>query len=58
LNEKFFFETSSFKEYENCDIVGVPAKYEFKPYAFGFQVSISPILRDGSKKLDRFIKSQ
>jgi hypothetical protein len=28
---------SSFPEYEDCKIVVIPAKYDTKPYAYGFQ---------------------
>ena len=27
----------TFPEYENCEVVAIPAKYDTKPYAFGFQ---------------------
>ena len=27
----------SYPEYFNCEIVAVPAKYDFKPYGWGFQ---------------------
>jgi hypothetical protein len=28
---------SSFPEYESCKLVAIPAKYDTKPYAYGFQ---------------------
>ena len=28
---------SAFPEYETCDIVAIPAKYDIKPFAYGFQ---------------------
>ena len=34
---------SSYPEYANCEIVGIPSKYDFKPYAYGFQQD-SPLL--------------
>ena len=33
----------SFKQYTDCKIIAIPAKYNFKPYAFGFQKD-SPFL--------------
>ena len=34
----FFSPTSSaFPEYLDCDVTVIPAKYDFKPYAYGFQ---------------------
>ena len=38
-----FFSVSSFKEYEDCKLIAAPAKYDFKPYAYGFQKD-SPLL--------------
>ena len=28
---------SSFEEYEKCELVAIPKKYDTKPYAYGFQ---------------------
>ncbi len=27
----------AFPEYANCEVIAIPAKYDFKPYAYGFQ---------------------
>jgi hypothetical protein len=32
-----FYATSAFPEYEKCEVIAIPAKYDFKPYAYGFQ---------------------
>jgi len=36
-----FFSTHD--EYINCEYIAIPAKYDFKPYAYGFQ-KMSPLL--------------
>ena len=33
----FLPTTSAFPEYLDCDVTVIPAKYDFKPYAYGFQ---------------------
>ena len=38
-----FFSSRQVKQYKNCEIIGLPRKYEFKPYAFAFQKN-SPYL--------------
>ena len=37
------FIYSSFEAYAECKIIAIPAKYDFKPYAYGFQKD-SPFL--------------
>ena len=37
------FRFRSFDVYVNCEILAIPAKYDFKPYAYGFQKD-SPFL--------------
>ena len=32
-----FFLNSAFPEYLDCEVIVIPAKYDFKPYAYGFQ---------------------
>ena len=32
-----FFSSSAFGAYTNCDVIAIPGKYNFKPYAYGFQ---------------------
>ena len=32
-----FFGTSTTQEYVDCKIIATPGKYDFKPYAYGFQ---------------------
>ncbi len=39
----FLCSYSSFPEYQKCEIIALPAKYQFKPLAFGFQKN-SPYL--------------
>ena len=48
--DKIFFST--FEEYSNCEIIAIPSKYDFKPYAYGFQKN-SPYL----KMFNFFLKS-
>ena len=43
LPVSFSFLLRSFDEYIDCKIVATPAKYDFKPYAWGFQKD-SPFL--------------
>ena len=38
-----FFAASAFPEYTDCKLIAIPAKYDFKPYAYGFQKD-SPFL--------------
>ncbi len=38
-----FYSASSHKAYADCEIIDIPAKYDFKPYAYGFQKD-SPLL--------------
>ena len=38
-----FFSASSFPEYRDCKLIAIPAKYDFKPYAYGLQKD-SPFL--------------
>ena len=35
--------SSAYSEYSNCEIVAIEAKYDFKPYGWGFQKD-SPFL--------------
>ena len=42
-NALYLFLFRSFKQYTDCKIIAIPAKYNFKPYAFGFQKD-SPFL--------------
>ena len=32
-----FFAASAFPEYAECQLIAIPAKYDFKPYAYGLQ---------------------
>jgi hypothetical protein len=34
-NNYVFFST--YPEFINCDVIAIPTKYDFKPYAYGFQ---------------------
>jgi hypothetical protein len=38
-----FYAISTFPEFTNCEVIATPAKYDFKPYAYGFQKN-SPYL--------------
>lgn len=38
-----FFAVSSYSSYSECEIIAIPQKYDFKPYAYGFQFN-SPYL--------------
>ena len=38
-----FFAASAFPEYADCQLIAIPAKYDFKPYAYGLQKD-SPFL--------------
>ena len=38
-----YYSITSFPEYEACEIIAVPSKYEFKPFSFAFQKN-SPYL--------------
>ena len=33
----FFHYFRAFPEYAACEVIAIPAKYDFKPYAYGFQ---------------------
>ena len=33
----FFLAYRAFPEYAACEVIAIPAKYDFKPYAYGFQ---------------------
>lgn len=39
----FFFAFSAFPEYSDCQVIVAPARYDYKPYAYGFQKN-SPYL--------------
>ena len=32
-----YFAVTAYPEYVSCKIIAIPAKYDFKPYAYGFQ---------------------
>ncbi len=36
-NLTFLYSFRSFKQFSDCEIIAIPAKYDFKPYAYGFQ---------------------
>ena len=38
-----FFAVRTYSAYEECDIIAIPQKFDFKPYAYGFQMN-SPYL--------------
>ena len=40
---EFLLISSASLEYKNCEVINIPAKYDPKPYAFGFQKN-SPYL--------------
>ena len=42
---------SAYPEFSNCEIVAIPAKYDFKPYGWGFQKD-SPFLEMFNYYLD------
>jgi len=43
--------SSAYEEFANCEIVAIPAKYDFKPYGWGFQKD-SPFLEIFNYYLD------
>ena len=38
-----YFYYRAYAEYSACEVIAIPAKYDFKPYAYGFQLN-SPYL--------------
>ena len=47
----YIFFSSAYPEYSNCEIIAIPAKYDFKPYGWGFQKD-SPFLEMFNYYLD------
>ena len=44
-----FFSIITFPEYINCELIAIPDKFDFKPYAYGFQ-KVSQCQRQGIKR--------
>ena len=42
-HQQHFHHFSAYQEYSDCEIVAIEAKYDFKPYGWGFQKD-SPFL--------------
>lgn len=34
-----FFAVRTYASYSDCEIIAIPQKYDFKPYAYGFQMN-------------------
>ena len=37
FNNQYILTHRAFPEYAACEVIAIPAKYDFKPYAYGFQ---------------------